>query len=205
MCSNGTLSQTIVNHPVNANEFLINHDFKLLWCNIFKSASTTWMYNFVALKGHSKKDVKKSHKKVIEFARKNDYPRPSWQELKPVLYNENFTSFIVVREPFERLLSSYSDKILDRSDNFYNNVRCRMKKNCKPEFADFVDFIAREVNAGRRLDEHWSPYATFCSPCLAKYDYILHFEKLHGEEKCFINQVSFCFLKKMTNILNIIQ
>ena len=191
ICSDASLSETIVKHPVNSREFLINYDYKLAWCNIFKSASTTWMYNFVALKGHSKKDVDRTRKKVVEFARKNDYPRPSSEELNGVLDDGNFTSFIVVREPFERLLSSYSDKILDTKDHFYDGVRCAMKKGCRPKFSDFVRFIIREVKVGRRLDEHWHPYATFCSPCLAEYDFILHFENLHYEETYFIEQVIF--------------
>jgi Sulfotransferase family len=30
----------------NAWEFFIDHRHHLIWCNIFKAASSTWMYNF---------------------------------------------------------------------------------------------------------------------------------------------------------------
>jgi hypothetical protein len=30
----------------NAWEFFIDHRHHLVWCNIFKAASSTWMYNF---------------------------------------------------------------------------------------------------------------------------------------------------------------
>jgi Sulfotransferase family len=33
------------NEP-NAWEFFIDHRHHLIWCNIFKAASSTWMYNF---------------------------------------------------------------------------------------------------------------------------------------------------------------
>ena len=38
-------------------------DYKLLWCPIFKAASTNWMKNIVTLSGYSKKDAKYLEKK----------------------------------------------------------------------------------------------------------------------------------------------
>lgn len=38
-------------HRPNAWEFLVNREHHLIWCNIFKAASTSWMYNFNLLAG----------------------------------------------------------------------------------------------------------------------------------------------------------
>lgn len=38
-------------HQPNPWEFLINKKYHLVWCNIFKAASTSWMYNFNLLAG----------------------------------------------------------------------------------------------------------------------------------------------------------
>lgn len=38
-------------HRPNAWEFLINKQHHLIWCNIFKAASSSWMYNFNILAG----------------------------------------------------------------------------------------------------------------------------------------------------------
>jgi chondroitin 4-sulfotransferase 11 len=38
-------------HRPNAWEFLVNRDHHLIWCNVFKAASTSWMYNFNLLAG----------------------------------------------------------------------------------------------------------------------------------------------------------
>lgn len=38
-------------HKPNAWEFLVNRQHHLIWCNIFKAASTSWMYNFNLLAG----------------------------------------------------------------------------------------------------------------------------------------------------------
>jgi chondroitin 4-sulfotransferase 11 len=38
-------------HRPNAWEFLVNKEYHLIWCNVFKAASTSWMYNFNLLAG----------------------------------------------------------------------------------------------------------------------------------------------------------
>lgn len=38
-------------HKLNAWEFLVNRKYHLIWCNVFKAASTSWMYNFNLLAG----------------------------------------------------------------------------------------------------------------------------------------------------------
>ena len=38
-------------HRPNAWEFLANREHHLIWCNVFKAASTSWMYNFNLLAG----------------------------------------------------------------------------------------------------------------------------------------------------------
>lgn len=35
----------------NAREFVINYEYQLVWCNVFKAASTSWIYNFNLLIG----------------------------------------------------------------------------------------------------------------------------------------------------------
>lgn len=32
--------------PINNKEFFVDHKHKLVWCNIFKAASSSWMYYF---------------------------------------------------------------------------------------------------------------------------------------------------------------
>ena len=192
---NGILYSEIEAHPVRNKEFLINDKYHLAWCNIFKSASTTWLYNFLKLKGFSGEAIKKTKKKVIELARTEDtYPRPSLVKLREVLSNDAYLSFIIVRDPFERLLSAYCDKIENVRDNFYDKVRCEMnEETCRPSFGEFVDFITGESILGNSLDEHWTPYFSFCSPCIVSYDVIMKFETLIEDEQQLFDKV--CILQ----------
>lgn len=38
-------------HKPNSWEFLISKEYKIIWCNVFKAASTSWMYNFNLMAG----------------------------------------------------------------------------------------------------------------------------------------------------------
>lgn len=95
-------------HKPNAWEFLVNHQYHLVWCNVFKAASTSWMYNFNLMAGYAPEYLSKSKAIPLVLARKR-YPRPSVKELQTAI-NDSI-SFLIVRHPFERLLSAYRDKL----------------------------------------------------------------------------------------------
>lgn len=98
--------------------------------------------------------------------------------------------FLVVRHPFERLLSAYRDKLehIEGREYYYRrfgrHITYKYRKNKKendtrlePLFVEFLEFIAKE----NYFDEHWVPYHETCMPCDIKYDYILKFESLNEE------------------------
>lgn len=72
-------------HRPNPWEFLINNKYHLVWCNVFKAASTSWMYNFNLLAGYSPQYLKKSNIVPLTLARRK-YPRPSVAQVKYYFY-----------------------------------------------------------------------------------------------------------------------
>jgi len=96
-------------HRPNPWEFLVNRPHHLVWCNVFKAASTSWMYNFNILAGYNPKFLKNSKLVPLNLARRR-YPRPSLHALQQAL-NDSI-AFLIVRHPLERLLSAYRDKIM---------------------------------------------------------------------------------------------
>ena len=42
VCQKRKLSKQVI----HSEEFFVDHKHKLVWCNIFKAASSSWMYNF---------------------------------------------------------------------------------------------------------------------------------------------------------------
>ncbi|XP_066587282.1 carbohydrate sulfotransferase 11 isoform X3 [Prorops nasuta] len=187
-------------HRPNAWEFLVNREYHLIWCNIFKAASTSWMYNFNLLAGYSPQFLKASKAVPVSLARQR-YPRPTAEELARFL-NDSI-SFLIVRHPFERLLSAYRDK-LEQSlpHTFHSNLgsyivwhyRSRGRKSNGrkgpryPLFEEFVNWLLCEWKAGNELDMHWTPVVNFCTPCQVRFDVIAKFETLREDQGYLIKQ-----------------
>ncbi|XP_042890742.1 carbohydrate sulfotransferase 13-like [Penaeus japonicus] len=186
-----SLSPAELSEEPNSKEFLINREYKLVWCNVFKAASSTWLYNFLLLAGVSEKVIRQSRSSPVEVARKEAYPRPSVGELRSALTTANYTSFLIVRDPFQRLLSAYRDKIEATRQIYYRRTYLpRVTRDCQPTFPEFVDYLLEERAKGRPPNEHWAPYHAFCSPCQVHFDYVLRFESLPEEEAFLIETVA---------------
>ena len=83
-------------HRPDPWEYFINWEHNLVWCNVFKSASTSWMYVFNVLAGYPQDFLKKTKKIPLTLAR-DRYTRPSVEELEKALALKNVTSLIIAR------------------------------------------------------------------------------------------------------------
>ncbi|XP_063599164.1 carbohydrate sulfotransferase 11-like [Penaeus indicus] len=194
-----SLSPAELAEAPNSREFLINRDYGLVWCNVFKAASSTWLYNFLLMAGISQKVIKTSGSSPVEVARRRAYPRPSVEELGAAVASANATAFLIVREPFRRLLSAFRDKIESNRQPYYRPLRCHIQTrvggrprrgvDCQPSFPEFVDYLLAERAKGSAPNEHWAPYYSFCSPCQLPLDYVLRFESLPEEEAFLVAKV----------------
>jgi hypothetical protein len=74
------------------------------------------MTNEHFLAGYDAKYLQRTLATPLELARKR-FPRPTIEDLTEAL--ENSIAFLVVREPFERLLSAYRNKMEDGKNTYY--------------------------------------------------------------------------------------
>ncbi|CAB0030438.1 unnamed protein product, partial [Trichogramma brassicae] len=101
---------------------------------------------------------------------------------------------MVVRHPFERLLSAYRHKLENRQGQEYYYERFgkrivekyrRESSNhtqAEPTFTEFLNFIVDE----QEPDDYWTPYNSTCYPCSIKYDYVMKFENLVDEYNYYL-------------------
>uniref|UniRef100_A0A1Q3FN39 Carbohydrate sulfotransferase n=1 Tax=Culex tarsalis TaxID=7177 RepID=A0A1Q3FN39_CULTA len=198
-CAEYRLNEPKQNYKPKAWEYLINRDYHLVWCNVFKAASTSWMYNFNLLAGYSPEFLKKTKDVPLQLARQK-YPRPSVDALREAINGS--ISFIIVRHPFERLVSAYKDKIqyaLPNSHHQKLGIRIiqKYRKVAKgqpwntqkyPTFAEFVNYMLDEVRHPHfEIDMHWIPVTYFCTPCFFHYDVIAKFETLEEDQNYLIS------------------
>ncbi|XP_019881593.2 carbohydrate sulfotransferase 11 [Aethina tumida] len=189
-------------HRPNPWEFLVDNKHHLVWCNVFKAASTSWMYNFNILAGYKPKFLKKSKLVPMTLARQK-YPRPSLQGLREAFNNS--VSFLIARHPLERLLSAYRDKlqfalphthhkklgneIVAKYRNKLRNKEDRGKPQQRwPSFPEFVEYLVDSVKNGERLDMHWTPITEFCTPCMFNFQIIAHTETLQEDQTYLIKK-----------------
>jgi len=83
-------------HQPNPWEYFINKEHNFVWCNVFKSASTSWMYVMNVLAGYSQHFLAKTSRVPLTLAR-DRYPRPSVEQLEAVLNLTNVTSLLIGR------------------------------------------------------------------------------------------------------------
>jgi len=197
-------------------EYFINWEHNFVWCNVFKSASTSWMYVFNVMAGYPQKFLKKTNQVPLTLAR-DKYPRPSVTQLEEALNMENVTSLIIARHPLERLVSSYKDKIAGAlPGTVHDKLRRRITLKYRnadhlpkdiqglpslpkvrnlpvefiPTFGEFVQHVLDEVEAEHEPDMHWAPVYSFCNPCQVKINTIAKLETLEEDTDYILERIA---------------
>ncbi|XP_043284079.1 carbohydrate sulfotransferase 11-like isoform X1 [Venturia canescens] len=186
--------------------FFYSPKHEALYCWIRKVASTSFTKFFSELRGR---------KVVRNYYREIDYLAPkSIDELKRIINNTRAFKFLVVRHPFQRLVSSYRDRIEDnsrftaqawiyvprifrvtrpelfRSNGSEGNGLQRIFDSHKrlklvPSFKEFIVWLLNQPS--EKEDDHWSQYHKQCSICNVNFDYILNLDNYT------INDVTYIF------------
>lgn len=163
----------------------------MAWCKVPKAGSSTWTFNFLKLAGiHDPKQ--KIHK-----ALRDHYPKPANNKALQGTFR-----FMVVRHPFERILSAYRDKLEDLArdmearDGFYHTrygkaivTEYRAKGvvgGPEPSWKEFVTYLINTPVT--KFDEHWMPIWMLCSPCIIRYDVIGKMETFSEDTQYTISQ-----------------
>ncbi|CAH2089509.1 unnamed protein product [Euphydryas editha] len=183
-------------HKAYAWEYLINRQYHVIWCNIFKAASTSWMYNFNLMANYSAAFLDITKEVPLELARKK-YARPTVEMIRKA--QGDSITFLIVRHPLERLASAYNDKIVHAwPKSFHDQMGRKIIKKFRkpgskpvpteryPVFEEFVSFVLDEAKHRKQLDMHWTPYTAFCTPCKFNFDIILKFETLDEDQRFLI-------------------
>ncbi|XP_014093434.2 carbohydrate sulfotransferase 11 isoform X1 [Bactrocera oleae] len=185
-------------HKPNAWEFLFNKKYHIIWCNVFKAGSSSWMYNFNILAGYSPEFLQRTKEVFLTLAR-DRYPRLTIEKLREA-QNDSLT-FMIARHPFERLLSAYRDKIVYAIPHSYHDklgrriVRKYRSKNLDmntpryPTFPEFVRWLLKQIQLGiLQMDMHFISSTLFCTPCLINFDVIMKFDTLDEDQLYLITK-----------------
>jgi len=124
---------------VKLNQFFLSRPHQVLGCLINKVASSSIVKSFLALDGFAVKDVKSPH------AYANRLHPKSFEELSIV--DENYLKFLIVRDPLERLVSCYKDKMVSNTHWSLANFRKQVKQRAKQIRINRKSRIKQKLNS----------------------------------------------------------
>jgi len=201
-----TTCKSLRANKVNAERLFVLKKRRILWCPVYKAASTNWMKNLPRLSGLPPSKVQKlarTHRQVNSLARA---VAPPVDFANLTIFLESLprpASFIIVRHPFDRLLSAYRDKLeryngyyykkygkeivhtwrhqgLIRFGPLYSGSQGRQGRQARmPSWWEFVMAVLND----KLMDDHWRPMVDLCSVCGIRYDFLIKFENLAEEEE----------------------
>ncbi|KAK2150281.1 hypothetical protein LSH36_414g03008 [Paralvinella palmiformis] len=105
---------------------------------------------------------------------------------------EGYFKFLVVRHPFDRLISAYADKMANPERNMMNvsrirrraeaRFRNRMRRDSNGQPLLSLSQFLELVGSDRKfLDKHWMSYMLLCQPCRVRYDHVIRLETLGND------------------------
>jgi len=181
--------------------FMFDSEHNLLFCRNAKVGTSSWLKNFIMIsdKTHMLKSGEINggnlHSTVPKLF-KLPTAINNYSDFRNLV--ENSISFSIVRHPFERLVSAYQDKVIDRRDEHYAYVVMKLKLQYGG--VNFYNFVQMVLDDSERicrstaicgLDKHWRPFISRCGYCDVPYSIIVKAENYLVDQK---------FLGKMANV-----
>ncbi|XP_067685311.1 carbohydrate sulfotransferase 14-like [Haliotis asinina] len=177
---------------------IVDHQYKVLYCEIPKVATTNWKRVFLMLSGKvnpslvqniTSDDIHHKYEKNTTFLSSLQH-----EEIDEVL--KTYYKFVFVREPFERLLSAYRDKLAATNEGMFasigrNIVRKHrnnpLNRDPHPSFFEFLEYIVKTNT--RTLNEHWQLQEELSQVCSIKYDLIGKYEELQTAAHAILDHI----------------
>merc|ERR1719228_3047128 len=178
------------------HQFFVQKEHGLMWCKVPKAASTSWLHAYLTMAHVQEYQIPEDNGMGLHAFLREKYPLLSKnlnKQFMPVSLK-----FLVVRHPFERVISAYMDKLADytrdlkyRGGYYYamygadivSKLRPKYQEKFpknplfmrkEPSFVEFVEYLVETPNT--KYDEHWKPQFLLCPPCHFKFDVIAKME-----------------------------
>lgn len=154
-----------------------------MYCAIEKIGCTFWKRIFQILSGWRNVTNPFSIKGIHAYEGYQTAKRLPFDKIHQILMQSS--KFMFVREPFERLLSGYADKLYSPNAAYWNFIGRYIVTNFREKpsnlslecghditFEEFVKYFIYSQNTNEHRDAHFVPSFEHCRPCEIQYDYV---------------------------------
>ncbi len=197
---------------------IVDQEHKLFYCFTPKVACTTWkrVLMIINKKWNTTDTDKVPGNLVHERGQFKSFVNLTLDEQKEAL--NYYTKFMIVRNPFERLLSAYKDKLQSykRLIPFFQQIAETITNNTEllqklvpidpktsselnkkqhrfdVEFYKFIQYLLSPPTKNLYnypLNEHWRPMYQVCHPCLINYTILAKYETIKEDSDLVLNTI----------------
>ena len=190
---------------------LVNEKYKVAYTPLPKVACTSWKTLLLSMSGAFDK-IENLYVHDFKVLKKYGWiPLNTFSPDKIGKILKTYRKFLMVRHPYKRLHSAFTEKFQDFFENEPNPdfpkiwekiIRQYKRKSAgRPQalttevqrplsFEEFLQFVADpKIEPTKKLEPHWTPFYLMSSPCAVKYDYILKMETLTQDADRFLGSV----------------
>ncbi|XP_071966029.1 carbohydrate sulfotransferase 11-like [Antedon mediterranea] len=201
------------NAPVSTTtekHMFVNHNIRGIYCFIPKVACSNWKRVMMVLNGYPKEIEDITGPEAHEL---NGLPLlSSLSNAKKAHVLANYTKFMIVREPFLRILSAFKNKFEMNFDRRTNTIFQRFAKKIMRKyrqkasrsdlstgrglkFNEFVSYLTDPAQI-TKFEAHWQEMYKLCSPCKVNYDYIVKLETIKDDSDFILKSFKVSHLAK---------
>ncbi|ESO86778.1 hypothetical protein LOTGIDRAFT_128530 [Lottia gigantea] len=190
---------------VKLQQIIVDDKHKLLYCQMPGVAQNDirkmllYLSGATKVKSHLDISVSDIFTKYSKNLKKlSDFSGPERKKRIQSYFKMSF-----VREPLERLYSSYENKIHAKWSTYFHlnfGTKIIKKYRKKPSktslqkgndvtFPEFVQYVVDAEQNDEDLNEHWEQYYKQCHPCIMSYDFIGKYESLNSDIEHVLNKI----------------
>nr|XP_006815823.1 PREDICTED: carbohydrate sulfotransferase 11-like [Saccoglossus kowalevskii] len=170
-------------------KLIFNDDYNILYCYIAKVGCTNWKRIFIVLSGVQNSTLSIPH--TVAHTHNHSTISRTGHRM------QNYTSFLFVRHPFQRLLSAYRNKFEIPDEHQFEKTLGRRiislyRSNTTDKkhvmFSEFVRFLLNSKSKSS-FNSHWDFQHKICAVCERSYDFIGHFENIVEESNYLLRSI----------------
>ncbi|KAB0791008.1 hypothetical protein PPYR_02808 [Photinus pyralis] len=196
-------------YEFNSNQLhhiLVDHKHKLLYCYVPKVACTNWKRVLMVLTERANATNLMDIPASLAHANSSLIRLSEYTTKEAQYYLNHYLSFVIVRQPFERVLSAYRNKLEDTlpSAKYFqarvgryivknyraNATRRDLENGDNVTFREFAQYLIREGIRNDVANEHWKPIYELCHPCVINYTFIGKYEQLDEDSDVILKMIN---------------